>query len=122
MNVVTNEAKLQKRQLAHILSIAVSSSSSSASPSLNPFSQNAEINLLQHRVSIQAQIILDHSIRNLLWHLSFRHLMLRQILSRESTAIDRRGELIFVGGIGDCQFLEAFNEGLGDLPVVGDGS
>ena len=70
---------------------------------------------LEHRVTIQAQLVLDHSVCNLLGHLFLWHLVGGQILGSEAGAVDRGGELILSGRIE----VESFEDVIGiDLAVV----
>lgn len=100
--VVTNDAKLFNHQHHSLL----------------PYKTVTQ-NSLQHRIPIQAQIILNHPIRHLLRHLSLRHLMFRQILRRELGPVDGRREAISLAAGAHVQLLHAVDEGLVDvfLPV-----
>jgi len=63
-------------------------------------------NILQHWVSIQTQIVLDHTVGNLLWHLVFRHLILWQILGCEFASIDGGSESVGIGRSFHAQPIE----------------
>jgi len=76
--------------------------------------------LLEHWISIEGQIILNHSVRNLLWHLVLGHLMLGQILCCETGAVDSGGVGVSIGGSAHVELLQAINERLVDLVVLGD--
>lgn len=79
-----------------------------------------ERGVLEHGISIQTQIILDHSIGYLLWHLFLRHLVLWQILSSESRAVHGGGEGVVRTGGSDVKSCHAFNEWLIDFVVSWD--
>ena len=78
-------------------------------------------NILQHWITIQAQIILNHAVSNFLGHLILRHLVLGEILGGESTAIDGGGEGISQSAVVDFQLLHALDERLVDLMILLDG-
>jgi hypothetical protein len=84
-----------------------------------PPTTSLEVNLLQHRIPIQTQIILNHAIRNLLRHLALGHLMLRQIFSRKPASIDSAGELVFTRWI-KADFLEPFDCGGAVVAAAGE--
>ena len=77
--------------------------------------------ILQHRVTVQAQIILNHAVSHLLGHLVLRHLMFREVLSSEFAAIDRGGESVGHRFVVNRKLLHAGNEWLVDLMVFLDG-
>jgi hypothetical protein len=77
--------------------------------------------LLEHWISVKGQIILNHSIGDLLGHLVFRHFVLWQILSCEFGAVDTGGEEVGVIASGHGDLLHAFDERSVDLIVVRDG-
>lgn len=56
-------------------------------------------NILEHWIAVQTELILDHPVSNISWHLLLRHLMGREILSGEARAVDAGRELIFTGGL-----------------------
>lgn len=53
--------------------------------------------LLEHRVPIQAQIVLDHAIGDIRRHLLVRHLERGKRLSRKPRSVDTGGEVIGSG-------------------------
>ena len=85
--------------------------------------------LLQHGVSVQAQLILDHAVGNLLGHLSLGHLVRGEVLTGKAGAIDGARELICTGRV-DLDVFQTGDDGgtpvsLGeswDFGVVLDGS
>jgi hypothetical protein len=77
--------------------------------------------LLEHWIAVEGQIILDHAVGNLLWHLGLGHLMLWQILSCEAGAVDGGGEGVIDGAASQVELLQALDKGLVDLMVFGNG-
>lgn len=55
-------------------------------------------NLLEHGVVVEREIVLDHTVGDILGHLTLGHVMLGQVHSRKARAVDTGGELILVVG------------------------
>jgi hypothetical protein len=79
-----------------------------------------EARQVQHWIPIQAQIVLDHPVCNLLWHLPFRHFVLWQILCCKSTAVDSCGEGIIIRRSVQSDALHSFNQWLVAHGIGGD--
>jgi len=77
--------------------------------------------LLEHWVSVKGQIVLNHSIGDLLGHLVFRHFVLWQILSCKFGAVDTGSEEVGLTASSHGDLLHAFDERSVDLIVVRDG-
>lgn len=110
MYVVTKLAKLlQATQSATTLT---HSNARSAAPPLQMpvIPRTFHSYSLQHGVSVQTQIVLDHPVSNLLGHLLLRHLVLGQILSSIAGAVNGAGELILAWGF-EGEMFESFNGG-----------
>ncbi len=77
--------------------------------------------VLEHWVTIEGQIILDHAVGDLPGHLALGHFMLWQILGGEAGAVDggREGVTNIAGA--QVELRHAVDEGLVDLIVLGDG-
>ena len=67
-------------------------------------------NLLQHRVAVETELVLDHAVGHLTRHLSLRHLVLWKICRGEFGAIDTSSELIFAGQLFEVELLETWND------------
>lgn len=79
-----------------------------------------ETGQVQHGVAIQAQIVPDHPVGNLLWHLPVGHFVHGKTFGSETAAVDRRGDFVFVVIWIDLEILHALDEwGIGRF-VVGD--
>ena len=76
MNVVTKLAKLQRTLWSVLELVAVIGNS------------------LQHGISVETELILDHAIRNLFWHFFLGHLMCGEVVGREAGSIHGGGEFI----------------------------
>jgi hypothetical protein len=99
--VVTKLAKLQER----------------VSPFFIPRMGSIDCDLLELGVAIQAELVLDHTSRNLARHLLLRHLMLRQVVGSEMATVDICVEVILVGLRGS-DGINGMGLGVEDLVVV----
>ena len=76
--------------------------------------------ILQHRVAVQTQVVLDHAVSNLLGHLMFGHLVLGQVAGGELGGIDAGGEAVILDAF-ELNLLQPFDKRLGGgVVVIGD--
>lgn len=78
-----------------------------------------KVNLLEHRISVQTQLVLDHAVSDLTGHLLLGHLILGQLLRRKPSTVYSGVETVIIGGF-KLDRINAFNEGFNIFAVALD--
>lgn len=72
--------------------------------------------VLEHRISVQGQLVFDQSVGGFSGHLAIRDLVTREILGGKLGAVDRGGEVVVV-----CSLEVDLSNLLGEVVVLLEG-
>ncbi len=75
---------------------------------------------LQNGIPVEAQLVLDHAVGDLLGHLALGHLVAREVLGGEARAVDGGREAVLIVAELQMDLLDAVGQLAVDLLLRGD--